>query len=162
MAVVQILTRQQLLELRMDRWNKNNARKENKESLFCDYIESQLKDILGYVGYKPKKIAREFEVEMGRFDFLVELENHKYIIIEVKHSRDDEISNRDEMYFSFAIGQLFTYKTILNYSFNIPLNDIEMMLITDVDSMLAIATIGQNKLPIKYMVVGYDGVKNYG
>ena len=157
--VVEIKDMKTMLDYKITHWNKQNGRNKKTEALFCDMLEEHLPKYLNDLGYKHISSAREFKMPNGRPDFLVKLENDKYLIIEVKHSND---KSNDDLTYSFAVGQLLTYKSNMHIWYDIPLNNIELMLITDTDSVMALNTIKNNKLNIKYTVFGKGVAKYYG
>lgn len=152
-------TMRELLNYRIEHWNKNNGRNKATEALFCDELELSLGNILKDLGYKVETIAREYMLEYGRIDFLIKLQNDKYLIIEVKHSNPKVNS---DLCFSFALGQLLTYQTILQTIYAIDKKDIDIMIITDIESILTINVINNITENIKYVIVGSNGVKCYG
>jgi RecB family endonuclease NucS len=157
---VQNLTKRDFLDMRIDRWNNDNARNKNKEALFCDYIENNLADILEHL-YKNNEVvayAREYQMHIGRFDFIVKLDNGRYCIIEVKHS-NEKLNN--SLTFSYALGQLMTYAGLLKIQYDIDKENIDLLLITDEEELLPLGIINMYDLPIMYMVVGKDMVKCY-
>jgi hypothetical protein len=154
-----IKTMKELLDYRIEHWSKNNGRNKATESLFCDELEQSLHDILIDFKYDVVSIAREYMMEYGRIDFLVKLKNDRYLIIEVKHSNQNMNS---DLYFGFAVGQLLTYRTILQILYSIPKSNIDLMIISDIESIMTINVIENISEDIKYLIVGSNGVKYYG
>ena len=153
---------QELLSLRIENNNKNSKLKgKSKEFYFTNMLKDDLKNILKEVGYKVVKITKEFKMFKGICDFICELENKEYLIIECKVSSDNKYESND-LRFSFAIGQLLTYRTSLALSYEIPREKIHLMLITDDDSLFTLSVIGFEELNIDYLVYKNGGVKYYG
>lgn len=141
--------------------NKHNG-KQSLEKEFCDNFEKQIIRILKECGYKPISIAREFQLLYGRCDFVVALEEKQYLIIECKVKNLSVAKNTEDLRFCYAVGQLQTYRTILNLQYKIPFENIKLMLATNSDSLLVHTVIGAENLDIDYLVFTDDGVKYYG
>jgi hypothetical protein len=144
------------------RIKKHSVIKENNsthESIFSNSIHKNLNQILCEAGFKVLNIGREYTHSQFRFDFFVELEDNRYLIIEVKYSNDH---SSDEQRQAYAVGQLLSYKTVLSIYNEIPKENIDLMLIVNKEFILPQVVINYNDLPINYLVYGDDGVKLYG
>lgn len=157
----QIMTLEELLQKRIN--NNSNTGTKNKASEFkmTNDLYVDLFDILTSLNYKVKKIAKEFKLTNGICDFVCELENNEYLIIECKTKGNCEYENYD-LKFAYAIGQLLTYKTILCMQYNIDKNKVKLMLATDDDSLLTLDVINHENLNVDYLVYNKEGVKYYG
>jgi hypothetical protein len=156
-----LLTLEQLLDKRITEWSNSvprTSRGSNYETEFSTYIEPRLPEMLTHLGYTVEAVSREFSFAMGRADFLVKTSDG-YIIIEVKTSQG---KNNKDLYFSYGIGQLLTYKAIMTSQYNIDPNTIKCIIITNDDSLLLTSTIGFHGLDITHLVVVEEGVKCYG
>ena len=152
----------ELLQYRME--NNNPSEKHKGKSLeynFSNKLNNELEDILNELGYKTKKITKEFKLLKGICDFLCELENNEFLIIECKISSNEKYENND-LKFSFAIGQLLSYRTSLSLLYEIPKERIKLMLITDKDSLFTLSVIASEELNIDYLVYNDGGAKYYG
>ena len=151
-----------LLSYRIDN-NKNNSKKKGKakEYDFTSKLSKEFKDILFLLNYEVKKITKEFKLTKGICDFLCELKNNEYLIIECKTSSDNKYESND-LKFSFSIGQLLSYRTSLLLSYEIPREKIHLMLITDEDSLFTLSVISSEELKIDYVVYKNEEVKYYG
>lgn len=154
---------EELFKYRLQK-NKPNKHigKQSIEKAFCDELESVLHKILNKVKYRVVSIAREFSLIYGRCDFLVELENGEYLVIECKAKNQNTTDNTEELRFCYAIGQLQTYRTILNFQYQIPKEKVHLMLATNYDSLLVHSVIGAEKLDVDYLVYNDMGAKYYG
>jgi Holliday junction resolvase-like predicted endonuclease len=157
-----VLTTRDLLDIRLERYSIRKPNNRNSEMIFCDQLEKELKNIYENMGYKVKLITREFTMRYGRADFIITLENGKYIIIEVKYTPEEYRITNDEIKAMFAVGQLFTYKTALCEQYNVDPEDVEMCLLTNEEYINVLNNILFNNLKISYMVYGENGVKYYG
>lgn len=157
--IVELSDMKSMLDYKITHWNNKNGRGDKNEKLFCDMIEEHLPNYLNHLGYKHKHTAREFIMPNGRPDFVIKLQDDRYLIIEVKHSND---KSNDDLTYSFAVGQLLTYKSNMHIWYDIPLKNIDLMLITDTESVMALNTIKNNKLDIKYTIFGKGVAKFYG
>jgi Holliday junction resolvase-like predicted endonuclease len=156
----ELLTLEQLLDKRITEWRNSvprTSRGSNSETEFSNHIEPLLPEVLEHLGYQVEAISREFYLQQGRVDFLVKTHNG-YIVIEVK--RSNEKINSD-LYFSYAIGQVLTYKSLIAAQYKISMDKIDCIIITDNDSALLGATIANNELNITHLVVADEGVKCY-
>lgn len=151
-----------LLSYRIEN-NTNNSKQneKSKEFIFSNEISKELKSILKELGFKVKNITKEFKLLKGICDFLCELENEEYLIIECKVKSNNKYES-DDLRFSFAIGQLLVYRTSLSLLYEIPKNKIKLMLITDKDSLFTLSVIGAENLKIDYLVYMNGEVKYYG
>lgn len=150
---------QDLLDIRLDKVGRVKTKHKHAEYSFCDFVEPHLEEILTDIGYKVVSIRREYWLEYGRIDFLCRLEDRKYLVIEAKVELTT--TNKD-LSFSFATGQLLTYRALLSRQYQIKREDIELMLLTDVDSEMALYVINAEGLDISMLVVGENGAKYYG
>lgn len=133
----------------------------NKEMKFCEIIQGDLKEIFNNLGYDIEIINREFSLQYGRCDFICKTKDNKYLISEVK-VKNEKASIDYELNLSYAIGQLLTYKTIMIDQYKLKADDIDLFLIGDEDSLIALRTIQENNLNIKIIIFGEEGVKIYG
>ena len=133
----------------------------SKEYYFTNKLEKDLENILKELGYRVIKITKEFKLLKGICDFLCELENGEYLIIECKVSSDIKYES-DDLKFSFAIGQLLTYRNSLLLQYEVPKEKIHLLLITDKDSLFTLSVIGSENLDISYMTYENGEVKYYG
>lgn len=155
------LTLKELLDIRIEnRFNYGKVRGQSKEYIFSNNLYKVLKEILGDLDYKVISISKEFKLINGICDFVCKLENDEYLIIECKVSSNNIYDNND-LKFSFAVGQLLTYRTILSMQYDIEKSKIKLMLVTDNDSILTLDTIKSENLDIKYLVFEKGGVKYY-
>lgn len=152
-------TIQDLLDYRITKPQKIKSIHKHKEASFCDRLDGAIRQILEDVGYNIESIKREFELYEGRIDYLCKCKCGKYIVIEVKASRD---SSNSDLCFSFAIGQLLTYRTLFSKQYNIQKDKIELILLTDEDSIITLGVIDSENLDISMLVVGESGAKYYG
>ena len=159
MEKIYINSIQDLLDYRIEKPRVLREKHKSKELAFCDRLDGSLKEILRDIGYKVVSIKREFELESNRIDYLCKLENQRYLDIEVKV--DSDKINKDTV-FSFAIGQLLTYRTLFSHQYQISRDNIGLMLLTDADSITALAVINNEGIDIDMLVVGENGVKYYG
>lgn len=155
------LTLKELLDVRIEnRFNYGKVKGKSKEYIFSNNLYKVLKEILGDLDYKVISISKEFKLINGICDFVCKLENDEYLIIECKVSSNNIYDNND-LKFSFAVGQLLTYRTILSMQYDIEKSKIKLMLVTDNDSILTLDTIKSENLDIKYLVFEKGGVKYY-
>ncbi len=150
---------QSLLDYRIEKPTVLRTRHKHKEAAFCDRLDKALPEILSDIGYKVTGVKREFELDIGRIDYLCKLEDEKYLIVEVKVENE---SNNKDLTFSFALGQLLTYRTLLAKQYQIKKQNIELILLTDVDSITTLAVIDAEDINVNMLVVGENGVKFYG
>ena len=156
----ELLTLEQLLDKRITEWYNSvsrTSRGSNSETEFTNHIEPLLPDMLNHLGFEVEGISREFQLAQGRPDFVVKTKDG-YIVVEVKRSNDK--SNSD-LVFSFAVGQVLTYRTILSQQYNIKPERVHCIIITDNDSLLLNSTINMHDLGITHLVVASEGVKCY-
>ena len=164
-------SREYVLLHRIERWNENKRdhRGEYKSPIktkqvereFCKHIDEKLFCLLESVGYKPEKIVKEFKIRnYCRLDYLVKTEN-KFVIIEVKRSYPSKTKGNSDVNFIAGIGQLLAYKTMLSVVFDVSLAKIDLVLLIDVDSPMALSVINDNRLEIKVCVVGEEKGKFY-
>lgn len=153
-------------ELFKFRLHKNKPQKHNGkqsyEKHFNDNLEKSLKQILAELGFDVVNIAREFSLIYGRCDFIAELADGRYIIIESKAKNENSTDNTDELRFCYSVGQLQTYRTILSMQYKIPKENIILMMATNYDSLLVHSLLGAENLDICYLVYNTMGVKYYG
>ena len=148
------------LDFRVERHNmKKSCGTGKQERELCDLIEMKLKLILQELGFKVLSVVREFSLIKGRADFLVCLGGQKYIVIEVKSSKT---SYNPDLEFSYAIGQVLTYKSSLIYQYDIKKENIIPMIITDQQSDTLISTIINNGLDVECLFIHKKGSKYYG
>ena len=149
---------QDLLDYRIERETKIKDHRKS-EAKFCDSLDDDLKEILINLDYQVISIKREFELELGRIDYLCKLNNGEYLIIEVK--AENTKSNKD-LVFSFALGQLLTYRTLFSRQYEISKEKIHLMLLTNEDSAVTLSVINDESMDIDMLVVLESGVKYYG
>ena len=159
MEKIYINSIQDLLDYRIEKPRVCRDKHKSKELAFCDRLDGSLKEILCDIGYEVISVKREFELQSNRIDYLCKLANRKYLIIEVKV--DSDKINKDTV-FSFAVGQLLTYRTLFSHEYQISRDNIELLLLTDADSLTALAVINNEGIDIDMLVVGENGVKYYG
>lgn len=157
-----IMTLKSLLKYRIETNQSISKYKgKSKEYYFANKLEKDLENILKELGYRVIKITKEFKLLKGICDFLCELENGEYLIIECKVSSDIKYES-DDLKFSFAIGQLLTYRNSLLLQYEVPKEKIHLLLITDKDSLFTLSVIGSENLDISYMTYENGEVKYYG
>lgn len=153
-------------ELFKYRLHKNKPHKHNgKQALekqFNDELEKVLKKALTELDFDVISIAREFNLLYGRCDFVVELQDDKYVIIESKAKNSKSTDKTDDLRFCYSVGQLQTYRTIFNIQYKIPKENVYLMLATNYDSLLVHSLLGAENLDIGYLIYNEMGVKYYG
>lgn len=153
-------------ELFKYRLHKNRPHKHNGkqafEKQFNDELEKVLKKALTELGFDVISIAREFNLLYGRCDFVVELQDDKYVIIESKAKNSKSTDKTDDLRFCYSVGQLQTYRTIFNIQYKIPKENVYLMLATNYDSLLVHSLLGAENLDIGYLIYNEMGVKYYG
>jgi len=157
----QIMTLEDLLSIRIKNNKNAETKKKFKEANMTKKLFLDLYDILTLLNYNVKTISKEFRLMYGICDFLCELENGEYLIIECKTHCSNTYDNNN-LRFSFATGQLLTYRTVLSMQYRIDKEKIKLMLITDEDSLLTLDVINTENLNIDYLVYNEEGVKYYG
>lgn len=157
-----VMSLKELLEYRIsNNKNKTNKKGKAKEFDFTKELYGELENILTELGYKVKKITKEYRLLKGICDFICELENEEYLIIECKVTTDTKYESND-LRFAFAIGQLLTYRTSFSLEYEIPKNKIKLMLATNEDSLFTLSVISSENLNINYLVYNNGEVKYYG
>lgn len=157
----QIMTLEELLNKRINNNSNTDTKKKASEYEMTNNLYIDLFDILTSLNYKVKKIAKEFKLINGICDFVCELENNEYLIIECKTKTNKKYENND-LKFSFAVGQLLTYRTILCMQYGIKRDKVKLMLATNTDSLMVLDVINYENLDIDYLVYNKEGVKYYG
>ena len=138
---------------------KNKEWKLTQESLFSNELEKHLEQLFNDLNRPVEKILREFSIQGGRLDFLLVHPNKQYTIIEVKYSRGH---SNDESRCSNAVGQLFNYKTTLCRMYDVPKENVNLMIVNNQEFFSVLDNILFNELKIEYLVFGDKGVKYYG
>ena len=149
--------RKAMLFNRLKRWGGANGKNNKAESSFCDYIEPRLTSVFDAIGYKVQYVAREFIITHGRIDFLVQAEGDRLVVVEVKHSN---VHSNDDLSFSFAVGQVLTYRSVLSAGYGIDREKIDGVIITDVDSALTNLVCQNEAIRVRHVVVG-DGEASF-
>lgn len=150
-----------LLNIRIEkRFDYGKKKGKSKEYQFSNKLNKSLKEILNDLGYNVINISKEFRLYNGICDFLCQLNNGEYLIIECKVDYEKKYENCD-LRFSYAIGQLLTYRYILSMQYGIEKEKIKLMLATDKDSIITLNTIQSEHLDICYLVFEKGGIKFY-
>ena len=153
------MSKKDIISFRIKKHSVIKTDNSTNESIFSNTLQINLKQILIEAGFKVLNIAREYTYSQFRFDFLVELENERYLIIEVKYSNDN---SSDEQRQAYSLSQLLTYKTVFSIYSDIPRENIDLMLVVNKEFVLPQVVITDNDLPINYLIYGENGVKLYG
>ncbi len=145
----------QLLDLRIARWK--GYRKDGPETELCDRVAPLLPDLLLHaeVG-EVVQISREYPLPAGRVDFLCQLRDEQYAIVEVKRESPPQ---HGDWRMSFAIGQLLVYAVGLSVQHDLPIENVHPVLISDGDLTWASAAVGAYGLPIYVCTLGHEYAK---
>ena len=152
------MKRRELIDFRIGRY-QNKEWKLTQESLFASEVEKHLEQIFSDLGRPIKTISREFSILGGRLDFLLNHEDETFTLVEVKYSRGN---SHDEAKCCYSVGQLLTYKATFCRMYDVPKEEVNLMIINNEEFISVVDVVAFNDLPIEYLVIGENGVKYYG
>jgi len=146
------------LKARIEAYNPYKAKgRRGNEWEFQKYAISKIPLICEELDWScPIKIMEQFELWFVRFDILTIHDNGIHTVWEVKI--DNGSDQNSETIISYAVGQLLTYKTVLNLWGNVPEEKINLVLLTNFDSELVHCTVLLNRLPIIISEIGEQNI----
>lgn len=153
------ITFKELLDIKIEHYKNTPKIKNCSEKVLCDQIEIELPEIMEALGLGYVAHYREMGLLTGRADILVKNDSENYTIIEAKHSRE---SYNYDVYFATAIGQLMYYRMALGVKYEIPKEQIKLIIAIDEDSLSLHSILGIENLDISVIVYGHNGIKYYG
>ena len=153
------LTVEDALKFRIARWQGGQRNAGADEFNYQKYVIQRLPELFKIANIPSAvKIAKEFDLYQGRIDILVYHQDNTYSICELVLSPKNQ---KPDLYFSFKLGKLLTYRFIFHLQYNIPDDKIRSILITGESSILPILIVQQYLLPLEIWELNEEIFKIY-